>query len=431
MPDLAQLRRDAEEGNPKAQVALAEALLQQANDLPEEEGESEAADQLYREAVGWVEKAASQGHAEAQFWLGEDEYEKVHTFYPIGSHDPKQALSWYQAAADQGHAKACMMLCELHWDILFDQEGAAKWYRRGRQLGHPHDNYILGFKSLGFPMEAGVDLEHLIQSAERGKLREQRALGLYYASVSPPDFIKAYAWLAQGLRHALSNSIPPYKYGEDRTIRALRFLHLVLDNDELEQVQKLISEIEAQHPPEPRLVPGKNERRFFYFFSRNKNFDAALNTLMAIVTFHRLSSDERDKLETRIKRDMSKILGIRSVPQTRERLKAGVSNPEIIDTMHIQETPIPALSDLQEDVRHGVYVVTMRNLGIKPAIPGERWRRGKNLLGMFMYLVLDEKRDAEIYLLEKHGIDMQMVYELDTSVHSKNRQSARDDDRSS
>jgi hypothetical protein len=205
----------------------------------------------------------------------------------------------------------------------------------------------------------------------------------------------------------------------------------VLDNDELEQVQKLISEIEAQHPPEPRLVPGKNERRFFYFFSRNKNFDAALNTLMAIVTFHRLSSDERDKLETRIKRDMSKILGIRSVPQTRERLKAGVSNPEIIDTMHIQETPIPALSDLQEDVRHGVYVVTMRNLGIKPAIPGERWRRGKNLLGMFIYLDLDEKRDAEIYLLEKHGIDMQMVYELDTSVHSKNRQSARDDDRSS
>jgi hypothetical protein len=373
---------------------------------------------LYEEALEWLGKAANQGHAGAQFRLGQHKHSEIGTF--ADSHADR-ALAWYRAAAEQGHAEACMALCKLYWDFYYDQENAAHWYRRGRELGHPHDQDKLGFTVFGINIETELELEHLIQTAKLGKLREQRYLGLHYASVSPPDFIKAYAWLAQGFSHALGNSIPPYKYGEDRTIRTLRLLHLILDHDELEQAKRLISEIKVQHPPEPRPQPEKGTKRFLGLFGGNKEFDAAVNTLMAIVTFHGLSDEDRERVETEAKRAMPDLLGIKEPDQIGAELKNAVSNPEMIDTMHIQKTPIPRLSNLQEDARHGVYVVTLRNLGIKPAIPGERWRRVRNALGMFMNLDLDAKRDAEIFLEEKYGIDLNAFYEADASARFHNR----------
>jgi TPR repeat protein len=56
----------------------------------------------YAEAVKWFRKAAEQGHAKAQYFLG--------TMYETGSkgvpQDYAEALRWYRKAAEQGHADA-------------------------------------------------------------------------------------------------------------------------------------------------------------------------------------------------------------------------------------------------------------------------------------------------------------------------------------
>ena len=65
-----------------------------------------------------------------------------------------------------------------------------------------------------------------------------------------------------------------------------------------------------------------------------------------------------------------------------------------------------SFSNLREDLQHGVYVVAMRKLGVKPAIPGERWRRLKNSPNIYVPLDIDAQKDAETYLLESHGIDV-------------------------
>jgi TPR repeat protein len=57
--------------------------------------------QDYAEAVKWYRKAADQGNAEAQFWLGAAYY--LNRGVP---QDYAEAVKWYGKAADQGNAAA-------------------------------------------------------------------------------------------------------------------------------------------------------------------------------------------------------------------------------------------------------------------------------------------------------------------------------------
>jgi uncharacterized protein len=57
--------------------------------------------QDYNQASDWYHKAADQGDADAQFYLG------CMFYYGRGvAQDYKQALDWYLKAADQGYAPA-------------------------------------------------------------------------------------------------------------------------------------------------------------------------------------------------------------------------------------------------------------------------------------------------------------------------------------
>ena len=108
-PDVAELRRAAEQGDPEAQSQLGD-LYQRGNGVPEDDAE----------AVAWFRRAAGQGYADAQFRLG-----FVYSNGEGVSPDEVESLGWFRRAAEQGHDAAQWML-------------GATFYSRGRR-GVPRD----------------------------------------------------------------------------------------------------------------------------------------------------------------------------------------------------------------------------------------------------------------------------------------------------
>lgn len=94
------------------------------------------------EAVKWYEKAADQGYANAQYNLG--------LCYNLGDgvdKDPVEAVKWYRKAADQGHARAqCNLgVCYSRGEgEARDKIEAVKWYRKAAEQGHSNAQYDLG-----------------------------------------------------------------------------------------------------------------------------------------------------------------------------------------------------------------------------------------------------------------------------------------------
>ena len=202
----------------------------------------------------WFEKAADQGYADAQYELGSD---LLHD-----DHDLPRSKSWLLAAAEQGHAEACMNLCYLEIEFGLGEPEGIKWYRRARELGHPHDAFILGITS---PYKIKLffgTFENFVsrvkRRAKRGDAEDQYLLGCWYAegkSPFPQNLIRAYAWFVvaagsppQDLRRALSHSQarhapaygPPLGQEDwDTPMRAVRLLEQVLDDDERRLAHRL------------------------------------------------------------------------------------------------------------------------------------------------------------------------------------------------
>ena len=64
----------------------------------------------YERAVGWYRIAAEQGHADAQYKLGDCYY------YGDGvENDKEKAVQWYRKAAEQGHAEAQYKLGDCYY----------------------------------------------------------------------------------------------------------------------------------------------------------------------------------------------------------------------------------------------------------------------------------------------------------------------------
>ena len=96
----------------------------------------------YSEAVPWYRKAAEQGYAEAQYWLG--------MCYYCGAgvtEDKTQAAAWYRKAAEQGYAEAQSWLggCYEHgWGVTKDETHAVTWYRKAAEQGYAAAQFDLG-----------------------------------------------------------------------------------------------------------------------------------------------------------------------------------------------------------------------------------------------------------------------------------------------
>jgi cell division septation protein DedD len=92
----------------------------------------------YGGAIALWRPLAEAGNADAQFNLGQAY--KLGRGVPV---DARQAQIWYQKAAQQGHEQAQVNLGLLLYNAGRRQE-AMPWIRKGVELGDPRSQYILG-----------------------------------------------------------------------------------------------------------------------------------------------------------------------------------------------------------------------------------------------------------------------------------------------
>lgn len=96
----------------------------------------------YETAYTEFREAADQGHAAAQYFLGQ--------MYRRGrgvERDRAAAVRWYRKAADQGHARAQFRLGLMYrrgQGVKKDLVEGARWYRKAADLGHAMARYNLG-----------------------------------------------------------------------------------------------------------------------------------------------------------------------------------------------------------------------------------------------------------------------------------------------
>lgn len=117
----AQYINAAKQGDAVAQVCIGELCMQDDNNA------LGAQEELWKMEGYWFRKAADQGNAVGQFWLG--------VCYSSGTGVPlsyKEAAYWYRKAAEQGDHSAQNSLAELYEKgkgVSMDLDEALKWYR--------------------------------------------------------------------------------------------------------------------------------------------------------------------------------------------------------------------------------------------------------------------------------------------------------------
>ena len=110
------LKKSADQGHPRAMLALGTLYLQGSETIPQDVGKG----------VAWLKAAAGQNLADAQNVLG--------VLYSDGKQVPtntKEAVMWYQRAADQGHAIAQANLAHMYRfgrGVKRELITAYKWY---------------------------------------------------------------------------------------------------------------------------------------------------------------------------------------------------------------------------------------------------------------------------------------------------------------
>ena len=114
----------AEQGNAVAQCELAACY-----------SNGKGVEQNKNEMVKWERKAAEQGYAKAQYYLGNS--------YAVGAGDLAQnyeeAIKWYRKAAEQGYAEAQNWLGLCYWDgkgVEKNLVTANQWFLKAAELGY-------------------------------------------------------------------------------------------------------------------------------------------------------------------------------------------------------------------------------------------------------------------------------------------------------
>ncbi len=121
------------------------------------------------DGFGIIDKAASEGNAEAQFQLG--------FLYELGRGVPKsdaKALEWYQKAAAQGHATAQCNIASMYQagkGVPKDETKATEWYQKAATQGNARAQFKLGLQydnGQGVPMNAAKATEWLLKAVAKG-----------------------------------------------------------------------------------------------------------------------------------------------------------------------------------------------------------------------------------------------------------------------
>ncbi len=118
----------------------------------------------------------------------------------------KEAIKWYRLAAEQGHAEAQYQMGE-YYSLKDNWVEANKWYQMAAEQGDPRAQYQLGFyndeilEAYGAPNYAEA-LKWYKKSAEQGYEYAQTALGRLFLNGKgvPKDFDEAVRWYAKAAK---------------------------------------------------------------------------------------------------------------------------------------------------------------------------------------------------------------------------------------
>ena len=160
----------------------------------------------YEEAAEHLFDAAAAGHARAQYYLGEMNYN--------GWGMPENeiaAAEWYRLAARQGETDAMYKLGLIFHageDLPRDFEEAAKWYRLAAEKGHDEAWYALGgmyrIGLIGETEDMQMAVSCWRKAGELGNMTAQIDLAEYYRDAG--DMEEAVRWCrlaaAQGSDYA-------------------------------------------------------------------------------------------------------------------------------------------------------------------------------------------------------------------------------------
>ena len=135
------------------------------------------------EAVTWFQKAAQQGYAEAQHYLG------YCLFSGTGvEKDETEAVKWFQKAAVQGYAEAQYNLgcCLLFGNgVEKDETEAVTWFQKAAQQGYAEAQHYLGyclFSGTGVEKDETEAVTWFRKAAVQGNAEAQYDLGYCLAS---------------------------------------------------------------------------------------------------------------------------------------------------------------------------------------------------------------------------------------------------------
>ena len=211
-----QLLTAAEKGNAEAQFEVA-AIYRYGQEL-DNFNYGHAVKQDKAEAVRWYTKAAEQGHAEAQLFLG--------AMYDNGegvTENTAEAIRWFNKAAEQSDvsiqerakhylneiAETAKYLtlaqqgdAEAQYNLaqIYDLKGeiketeALKWYTKAAEQGHANATYHLAMKSLTSEYDSDKALHWITKMAEQGDVEAQSMAGFLYQI---QDNEKALYWFTK------------------------------------------------------------------------------------------------------------------------------------------------------------------------------------------------------------------------------------------
>ena len=195
-----EIEEGARKGDAEAQFQLGELYFQNTGIPPEE-------------ASKWFWKAAEQGHAGAQYFLG------IYFLNAGGGEVSKEAVQWLQRSARQGYPLAQRLLgsCYLSGDgVKKNPQEALKWFRKSAAQGDGESLFRLG---VGYAEGSGVKknlkkgVEYFHRAAKGGYPDAQYALGLYYqcGNRKPGDKEEAQKWLARAAALGHSEALKELK----------------------------------------------------------------------------------------------------------------------------------------------------------------------------------------------------------------------------
>ena len=149
----------------------------------------------YYEAVKWFRESAKQGHAGAQFHLG--------NCYQHGtgvSKDSLEAIKWFRKSAEQGDNFAQAYLGKCYYFDGRDASKAVKWFCKSAEQGNAEAQFFLGtcyFEGTGVSKDPLEAIKWLKESAEQGYAGAQTILGVIFfnGDVVQKDISKAVKWL--------------------------------------------------------------------------------------------------------------------------------------------------------------------------------------------------------------------------------------------